>query len=122
MSTPTNYGRARVGLVGLNPAIAERLVETFGADRTHITDLDADNIGKRRFGVEIWDGNERTEELIGASDIVLVTGTTVVNGTFDAIRARARAANKVFIPYGVTAAGLCHLMGIRRLCPRGRDG
>ncbi len=115
------YGRVEVGLVGLNPAIAERLVDTFGEDHTRITDLNRDNIGERRFGVEIWDGGERTEELIDASDVLVVTGTTLVNGTFDDIHRRALAAKKHFIPYGVSAAGVCALIGIERICPRGQD-
>jgi uncharacterized protein (DUF4213/DUF364 family) len=72
--------------------------------------------------VEIWNGSERTEELIDASDVLVVTGTTLVNGTFDNIHRRTRAANKHFIPYGVTAADVCELMGIERICPRGQDG
>jgi uncharacterized protein (DUF4213/DUF364 family) len=116
------YGRVEVGLVGLNPAIAERLVDTFGAEHTRITDLNRDNIGRPRFGVEIWDGGGRTEELIDASDVLVVTGTTLVNGTFDAIHRRALLAGKHFIPYGVTASGVCELMGMERVCPRGQDG
>ena len=115
------FGRAEVGLVGLNPAIAERLVDAFGAEHTRITDLNRDNIGVRRFGVTIWDGSARTDELIEASDVLLVTGTTLVNGTFDAIWRRTCASGKQFIPYGVTASGVCELMGLERLCPRGQD-
>ena len=117
----TGHGRVEVGLVGLNPAIAQRLVDTFGEDHVRITDLNRDNIGERRFGVEIWDGGEGTEALIDASDLLLVTGTTLVNGTFDAIHRQGMAANKRIIPYGVTASGVCELMGIERICPRGQD-
>ena len=116
------YGPVEVGLVGLNPAIAERLVDAFGAEHTRITDLAQDNIGERRFGVEIWDGGQRTEELIDASDLLLVTGTTLVNGTFDTIHRLASEAHKQVIPYGVTASGVCELLGMERLCPRGQDG
>ncbi len=115
------YGLNDVGLIGLNPAIAERLVETFGADRVRISDLAVDNIGRRRFGVEVWDGNERLDDLIDASDIVLTTGTTLINGTFDKIRSRIQKAQKPYLLYGVTAAGVSHLLGIERICPFGRD-
>ena len=83
-------GEARVGLIGLNPAIAERLVESFGPARVRISDLNPEDVGTRRFGVEVWDGRDRTEDLIDASDLVLVTGTTLVNGTFDPILRQAR--------------------------------
>ena len=41
------YGSPRVGLIGLNPAIAEHLVNALGPDRVRITDLDPDRIGRR---------------------------------------------------------------------------
>jgi hypothetical protein len=106
----------------LNPAIAERLVDTFGPDHVRISDLDSENIGELRFGVEIWDGNERTQDLIDASDVVLVTGTTLVNGTFDRIWSRIRAGGKDCLLYGVTASGVSELIGVERICPCGRDG
>ncbi len=114
------HGRVRVGLVGLNPALAERLAETFGPDRVRITDLDERNRGSVRFGVEIWDGAARNPELIETSDVVILTGTTLVNGTFDDLWARIRRAGKIGIVYGVTAAGVAALAGFERLCPRGR--
>ena len=113
-------GAAEVGLVGLNPAIAERLVQTFGPDHVRITDLGRDNVGRERFGVQVWDGATQTEELVRRSDLLLVTGTTLVNGTFD--RIHQLAAGKPLILYGVTAAAVCEMMGIERLCPRGQDG
>ena len=114
------YGRAKVGLVGLNPAIAEQLVETFGTDSVRITDLNSDNIDRVKFGVEVWNGGNRTGELIDFSDMLLITGTTIVNGTLDHICNLARAAGKECLLYGVTAAGISELLGIARICPRGR--
>ena len=115
------YGRADVGLIGLNPAIAERLVDTFGPDHVRITDLARDNIGQHRFGVEIWDGNIRTEDLVDASDVVIFTGTTLINNTFDRIWDLIQTGGKKYVVYGVTAAGVCRLLDIERICPRGRD-
>jgi len=114
------YGRVTVGLIGMNPAIAECLVGTFGETRVHITDLNPDNIGQLKFGVETWDGNDRTRDLIESSDVLVVTGTTLVNGTFDDIHRMARDAGKPSLLYGVTAAGVSELLGIERICPRGR--
>ncbi|MFC1642280.1 hypothetical protein ACFL5O_06280 [Myxococcota bacterium] len=51
------------------------------------SDLYRDNIGKERFGVEVWDGSTRTHDIIVQSDVVLFAGTTLQNGTFDDIRA-----------------------------------
>jgi uncharacterized protein (DUF4213/DUF364 family) len=115
------YGKAQVGLIGLNPAIAERLVDRFGPTHVRITDLNSEEIGSKRFGVEIWDGDDRTEDLIALSDVVLVTGTTIVNGTFDRIWEQIRRRKKDFLLYGVTAAGVSELLGLERICPCGRD-
>ena len=115
------YGRTDVGLIGLNPAIAERLIDTFGSDHVRITDMSRDNIGQRKFGVEIWDGNERTEDLIDASNVVIFTGTTLVNNTFSQIWDRIQVQGKNYVVYGVTAAAVSQLLSIERTCPRGRD-
>ena len=113
-------GRGRVGLVGLNPAIAERLVDTFGAANVIISDRNPANVGRERFGVWILDGDAGVAELVDGSDVVLVTGTTLTNGTFDGIWRRIHEAGRTGILYGVTAAGVCVLEGMERLCPCGR--
>ncbi len=116
-----HHGRVTVGLIGLNPAIAERLVEVFGAPSLRIADLNPDNVGTERFGVEIWHGRDRADELIDDADVVVFTGTTLVNDTFDGLRARLEAANKPYLVFGVTAAAVCALSDIARICPYGRD-
>ena len=114
------WGQVTVGLIGLNPAIAEALVNTFGADRVRITDLDRKNVGAVKFGVTVWDGRTRTEELIRRSGVVIVTGTTLVNGTFDSIWNWIRGYTRDYLIYGVTAAGVCELTGWNRMCPYSR--
>jgi hypothetical protein len=114
------YGEVDVGLIGLNPAIAERLVDTFGAARVHISDLYYDNIGKTRFGVEVWDGETRTDDLIEASQVIVFTGTTLLNNTFDHIWNEIESRNREYLVYGVTAAGVSELVGFERICPCGR--
>ncbi len=109
-----------IGLIGLNPAIAQSLVDAFGPRNVRITDLNKDNIGQEKYGVEIWDGGTRTEDLVRESDLVLLTGTTLVNGSFDAIWADIRRLGKDYLIYGVTAAGVGALLGLKRICPYGR--
>jgi Fe2+ or Zn2+ uptake regulation protein/uncharacterized protein (DUF4213/DUF364 family) len=115
------YGRVTVGIIGLNPAIADHIVQVFGVDRVHLSDLYTGNIGRERFGVDVWDGGERTEELIEKSDVILMTGTTLQNDTFDDIQRLIEKHGKTGLVYGVTAAGVCALTGIERICPYGRD-
>jgi len=110
-------GSPSVGLVGLNPAIAESLVREFGPNAVRITDLNPKNIGATRFGVEVWDGRSRWQDLVDCSQTVLVTGTTLVNGTFDQLYRTTGKAGRSFVVYGVTAAAVCHLLGFPRLCP-----
>ena len=48
-------------------------------------------------------------------DLALVMGTTVVNGTLEAILEVA-GAKAVF--YGISIAGVARLLGLERFCPR----
>jgi len=115
------WGKVKVGLIGLNPAIAEMLTKTFGKENVTITDLDKQNINSLKFGVKIRDGNEMTEELIKQSGVIIVTGTTLVNGTFDYLINCIWNYKKEYLIYGVTGAGICELMGLNRICPYGRN-
>lgn len=115
------WGKVRVGLVGLNPAIAEALVQTFGQANVKITDLNLQNINSSKYGLKIWDGKKMTLNLIKQSDVVLITGTTFVNGTFDSIVQCIDNYRKNYLVYGVTGAGVCKLMGLNRICPYGRN-
>jgi hypothetical protein len=105
-----------VGLIGLNPAIADALVREFGPKGVRITDLNPDNIGKTKFGVALWDGHARTADLIRTCDVIVATGTTLVNGTFEEILRSACSAGKRLIVFGITAAGVCSLMDLERWC------
>ncbi len=107
---------ARVGLIGLQPAILESLVATFGAANVGCTDLNTNNIGQSRYGAEIWDGRTRTGELIAWADRLLVTSSSLVNNTFDAIREEAAARSKRLVVFGVTGAGVTALLGMERVC------
>lgn len=114
------YPHAAVGLIGLNPAIAGSLIDIFSAAKVRTTDLNPDNVGKTKYGVEVWDGRTRTGDLVKGSDVVLLTGTTLVNGTFDAIWRGIERQGKEHLIYGVTSAGVCELMGLNRICLYGR--
>ncbi len=112
-----NFHPKKVGLIGLNPAIAEALSKKFGGDNLLITDLYIKNIGRKKFGTKIFDGNIMNEKLIQASDFVLITGTTIVNDTFDEIMSAVKKYNKEYTLYGVTSAGICSLFDMPRICP-----
>jgi len=104
-----------------NPSIVAALVQEFGPDKVRITDLNPQNLGMCRFGGKLWDGRSQTHELIRCSDLVIVTGTTLVNGTFDEILRLARLEGKPLVVFGITAASVCQLMHLERWCAQARS-
>ena len=111
---------ANVGLVGYQPALLEHLARRFGTGRVRVTDLGTENVGHERCGVLVRDGALHTAALVEWADLLLVTGSTAVNGTAGAILSRARQRGIEPIFFGVTAAGPAHLLDLRRLCPEGQ--
>ena len=115
-----DYGSVHIGLIGLQPAIMAALVQRFGADCVHVTDLNPDNIGKERAGVLVWDGAADLARLVEWCDVGLATGSSIVNGTIDDIVDRFQAACKRLVFFGNTISGAAALLGLRRMCPFGR--
>jgi hypothetical protein len=104
------YGRVRITQVGFQPRMIEKLS---GAFEMRVLDMDLDNIGKEKFGVMI-NGPEETEAAVHWADLLLVTGTTLVNGTLPRF-----LTTKKTLFYGTTIAGAAHLMGLARFCDQG---
>ncbi len=102
----------RIGIIGYQPALIENFVKAFKQVRA--TDMDPDNIKEVRYGIEIEDSSEKTAELIAESDVLLCTGTTLVNDSIDEIL--RLASNKPTYFYGTTIAGASVLLGLKRLC------
>jgi uncharacterized protein (DUF4213/DUF364 family) len=111
------FGAARVGLIGLNPAILENLAAIFGPENVHTADLNPETIGKVKFGVLIRDGRTDLETIVDRADVLLVTGTTLGNATIDGILDMSKASGKPCIFYGVTIAAAADLLGLERMCP-----
>ncbi|NLF80364.1 MAG: hypothetical protein GX572_04135 [Clostridia bacterium] len=111
------YGLCRVGIVGYQPAIIDNCVREFGAEHVRVTDLDRDNVGSVRYGVEIWDGLRDTGRLIDFADVLLITGSILANGTAEDVLA---AVEKPVYFYGTTCAALAHFNQFNRLCPLSR--
>jgi len=101
------YGEVKIAQVGFQP----RMVETLGASfALRVMDLDPDNIGTKRFNIPI-EGPESREDILRWADVLLVTGTTIVNGTIEQF-----LSEKPVLFYGTTIAGAAHLMGWQRFC------
>lgn len=103
------YGLAKIAQIGFQPRMVESLASEFPL---RVLDLDPDNIGSRKFGIPI-EGPENTEEAIDWADLLLVTGTTLVNGTLGGFLGR-----KPVVFYGTSIAGAAHLMNWDRFCAK----
>ncbi|GAA0181356.1 DUF364 domain-containing protein [Clostridium sediminicola] len=103
------YGDVKIGLVGFQPAILDRLRKDFDI---RALDLDKNNIGKEKYNVTIEDGEKDFKDVLDWADIILVTGSTIVNGTVT----NFMNLNKDVIFYGTTIAGVAYLEKMNRLC------
>lgn len=104
------FGVPRVGFVGLQPALVEACAGHFPV---RVLDLDPENIGRERAGVMIEDGRGDTGAMRRWADVLLVTGSTLANGTItEWLDAPCPA-----IFYGTTIAGAAALLGLPRFCP-----
>lgn len=112
------HGEITVGVVGYQPGLVAGLVAQFGAARVGVTDLAVENVGRVVEGVRICDGRTHADELVALSDLVLATGSTAANGTLDHLHGLCQQSGIPLILYGVTAAGLCHLCRLPRICLR----
>ena len=105
------YGRPKIAFVGFQPGMIRALAEKYDI---RVTDMDADNIGTKKFGVLIGDP-EKTSDNLEWCDIALVTGTTAANGTLD----KFLGLNKPVIFYGVTISGTAELLSLDSFCTFG---
>jgi len=103
------FGRCRITLIGFQPALAEALN---AKTDIRLIDLDPENIGQRKRGVLV-EGRDSTADAIDWCDVLLVTGTTLANGTIDMFM-----TEKPVMFYGTTISGGAALMGWNRFCPQ----
>ena len=103
----STHGLVKVAQIGFQPRMVESLAANFPL---RVLDLDPDNIGTQKFQVTV-EGPENTEDAIDWADLLLVTGTTLVNGTIGEFLGR-----KPMLFYGTTVAGAAHLMKWDRFC------
>jgi uncharacterized protein (DUF4213/DUF364 family) len=103
------YGLVKIAQIGVQPRMMESLAAEFPL---RVLDLDPDNIGALKSQVTI-EGPENTEEAIDWADLLLVTGTTLVNGTLGSYLWR-----KPLVFYGTSIAAAAHLMNWDRFCAK----
>jgi hypothetical protein len=103
-------------IVGYQPAFIEAAASALGPERVRVVDLDAANIGRTVFGVSISDGTADLEEVLGEARFAMVTGSSLVNGTYGNLERRLQAAGVPFVLFGTSAAAAGALLGIERWC------
>lgn len=106
----------KIALIGLQPVMLEKLSATFGPERILVSDLNMKFIGHKQCGVVILDGKKDNQRVIDEADFVLVTGSSIVNGSFNAIYSYLQEKNKPFATFGNTIAGVASLLDIPRIC------
>lgn len=105
------HGDVKVCLIGFQPAILYALSRKFSNVR--VTDMDNENVGRNYHGI-IVESHLKNKEVIEWCDLILATGSTVVNNTLQDIL--KWASNKPAYFYGVTIAALAYEFNLRRLC------
>jgi len=96
------FGNPRIAFIGMQPSMVEALATHF---KLRVVDLDPNNVGQKRCGVLIEDV-AHTKGIISWADLIMATGTTVVNDTLTPL-----LIEKPIIFYGVTIAGVAYLKG-----------
>jgi len=114
------FGSRRFGIVGLQPAILQGLVKHFSPQAIRVVDLNPENIGTSKYGVEVWDGQTDLRRLARWAEVGMATGSSIVNGTIDDIIKCFQDEGKPLVFFGNTISGAVALLGLDRLCPFGR--
>lgn len=87
--------------MGLQPALLEALVKALDPERVMVSDLFA--AGADRCQVRVLNGMQ-TEQMLESCQLLLITGSTLANGTIDDLMNAARGYNSRVVFYGTTAA------------------
>jgi uncharacterized protein (DUF4213/DUF364 family) len=98
----------KVGLFGLQPRFLEKLAEL---GEVRCVDLDPALIGSKKAGILVEDVAQ-TPAVLDWCDLALVTGSALVNGTFDVF---AELTKPLYV-FGTTGAGVAQILAAKRFC------
>ena len=105
------FSPKRIGMIGDQPRLLEEAVRNF---EVRICDRDPENIGIIKSGVMVEDP-EAYKDIKKWADLILATGTTLVNDTIDNF-----TGSVPIIFYGITVSGAAKLLHLHHFCPLGR--
>jgi len=103
------YGNVKVGIIGFQPAFVDHLRKHF---IIRVTDYNVKNIGKIKYNILIENGYIGNKNVLEWADVILATGSSVVNGSI--VEILPYREKTIF--YGVTIAGPAVLLGLKRFC------
>ncbi len=106
----------KIGIIGFQPAIIDNFAKRLPTQNIKVTDLDKDNINKIKYEVLIWDGRKMAKELFRTCDVILATGSTVVNDGLSQLISLSEKYQRPLYLYGTTVAGASKILGLERLC------
>ena len=105
------FSPKRVGMIGDQPRLLEAVAANF---EVRVCDRDPEKIGTVQSGILIEDA-EVYGDIKKWADLLLVTGTTLVNNTIDNF-----TGNMPIVYYGITITGAAELLNLNHFCPLGR--
>jgi hypothetical protein len=111
MDTLLTFAPKRIGMIGHQPRLLEEISRNF---EVRICDRDPENIGTIKSGLMV-EGSSVYEDIKKWADLILATGTTLVNDTIDNL-----TGDVPIIFYGITISGAAKLLNLKHFCPLGR--
>jgi hypothetical protein len=109
----------KVLLVGLQPGVLAALAAEYGTSGVRVIDLDSENIGQVKHGVRVGNGDADITNEVRWCDVLLVTGSSIVNGTLDGLLKHSRNASRPLVFYGNTIAAVAAVADLDRICALG---
>jgi len=106
------FANQKILLAGLQPRFLEYLTKR---NQVRVVDLDADNIGRERFGVLVESATQTVEAMQWA-DLIFATGSTLVNGSIPIFLNQP----KPVVFFGVTISAAAGILGLESYCHCGR--
>jgi len=106
------FAPKKIGMIGHQPRLLEA---ASGICEVRLCDRDPDQVSTEKSGILV-EPPEAGEEIIAWCDLILSTGTTLVNDTIDAFA----FTDKPAVFYGITIAGAAKLLDLNTFCPLGR--
>lgn len=109
--TLLRFSPKRIGMIGHQPRLLEEVIRNF---EVRICDRDPEKIGAIKSGLIVEDSSVY-EDIKKWADLILATGTTLVNDTIDNF-----IGDVPVIFYGITIGGAAKLLNLKHFCPLGR--